>query len=96
MKKYLTIGQIQELNELGFCININRKMDLYDIIYKLPENIGNFRLNWYISDKIIRYDDFNDGKFNILDGFSFSFNENVEEIDVFFTMLCECKRKCIL
>lgn len=63
---------------------------LQDMIDLMPPNIGDYTLNWYISDMIFRYDKIDCcDRFEVLEDLSFSFNVNVTILDVAYAMLCK-------
>lgn len=63
---------------------------LQDMINLMPKHIGEYTLNWYISDQTFRYDRMDCwDRFDVLKDLSFTFNDNVTILDVAYGMLCK-------
>lgn len=76
--------QAKRYNEGG------KTFTLQDMINLMPKRIGDYTLNWYISDQTFRYDRIDCwDRFDVLEDLSFTFNDNVTILDVAYGMLCK-------
>lgn len=67
-----------------------RTFTLQDMINLMPKHIGEYTLNWYISDETLRYDRMDCwDRFDVLKDLSFIFDENETIMDVAYKMLCK-------
>lgn len=69
---------------------VEKTFTLQDMINLMPKHIGEYALNWYISDMTFRYDRIDCwDRFDVLEDLSFTFNDNVTILDVAYGMLCK-------
>lgn len=67
-----------------------RTFTLQDMINLMPKRIGEYTLNWYISDETLRYDRMDCwDRFDVLKDLSFIFDDNETIMDVAYKMLCK-------